>query len=172
MPRHAWMGERTTDAEWQSWLELHSAKFLLYARQKARSEADAQDLMQEAIIEAARRIGGDNPPAPALVFATMHRRAIDLARQDDRRRARELAAAPGADSWFDTEIEDRERARTIQVAMQKLPEIYREVITLKVWGELTFLEIAETLNIPANTAASRYRYGLQELRRLSREVFT
>lgn len=55
--------------------------------------------------------------------------------------------------------------------MNKLPEMYREVLTLKVWGELTFEEIAEVLAIPANTAASRYRYGLTELRKLTRQVF-
>jgi RNA polymerase sigma factor (sigma-70 family) len=60
----------------------------------------------------------------------------------------------------------------IQDAMTKLPEIYREVITLKVWGDLTFAEIAQSLGIPANTAASRYRYGLEQLRQLTREVLT
>ena len=44
-------------------------------------------------------------------------------------------------------------------------ENYREVVTLKTWGGLTFAEIAEALEIPANTAASRYRYGLEELRK-------
>ena len=54
--------------------------------------------------------------------------------------------------------------------MGNLPEIYREVITLKVWGDLTFAQIADVLEIPANTAASRYRYGLAELRLLTKEV--
>ena len=49
--------------------------------------------------------------------------------------------------------------------MRKLQANYREVVTLKTWGGLTFAEIAEALEIPANTAASRYRYGLEELRR-------
>jgi RNA polymerase sigma-70 factor (ECF subfamily) len=161
-----------TNAEWQSWLDDHASKFLFFARQKARAEADAQDLVQEAIVEAAERNGG-GPPAPALVFATIHRRAIDWARRDDRRNHREVAASePAACLWFDTSVEDRERARLIQDAMRKLPELYREVITLKVWGGLTFAEIAESLGIPANTAASRYRYGLQELRALTKEVFT
>ena len=55
--------------------------------------------------------------------------------------------------------------------MQNLPEIYRGVVTLKIWGGLTFAEIADVLDIPANTAASRYRYGLVGLRKMSREVF-
>jgi DNA-directed RNA polymerase specialized sigma24 family protein len=58
----------------------------------------------------------------------------------------------------------------MQNAMSRLPEMFREVITLKVWSGLTFAEIAEALDIPANTAASRYRYGLAELRKLTREV--
>lgn len=162
-----------TPAEWKTWLEDHASKFLLFARQKARSDADAQDLMQEAIIEAAERNEWNGPPAPALVFATIRRRAIDWARQAERRAARENAASESrAVMWFDTAVADRERAALIQEAMQKVPEIYREVITLKIWGGLTFAEIADSLSIPANTAASRYRYGIEELRKLSKEVFT
>jgi RNA polymerase sigma-70 factor (ECF subfamily) len=162
-----------TNAEWQRWLDDHAAKFLFFARQRARSEADAQDLVQEAILEAAHRNTCDEPPAPALVFATIYRRAIDWARREDRRADREMASSePAASLWFDTSVEDRERARLIQDAMRKLPEIYQEVITLKVWGGLTFAEIANSLSIPANTAASRYRYGLEELRALTKEVFT
>jgi len=54
--------------------------------------------------------------------------------------------------------------------MRRLPEIYREVVTLRIWAGLTFAEIAEMLGIPANTVASRYRYGLAELRKLTKEV--
>ncbi|HWI57454.1 MAG TPA: sigma factor-like helix-turn-helix DNA-binding protein, partial [Bacillota bacterium] len=60
----------------------------------------------------------------------------------------------------------------IQTAMNQLPEIYRAVITLKIWGGLSFAEIAQTLGIPANTAASRYRYGLAELRKRTKGVLT
>jgi len=160
-----------SDARWERWLNEHASKFLLFARQKARSESDAQDLMQESIVEAARRQAGNEPPPPALVFATIHRRAIDWGRREDRRSARELAAAePARTEWFDTTVEDLERARLIQEAMTRLPEAYREVVTLKIWGGLTFAEIATSLSIPANTAASRYRYGLEQLRKLTKEV--
>jgi len=85
------MDEWPTDAKWQRWLDEHASKFLLFARQKARSESDAQDLLQESIVEAARRQNGGVPPPPALVFATIHRRAIDWGRREDRRSAREFA---------------------------------------------------------------------------------
>jgi RNA polymerase sigma-70 factor, ECF subfamily len=165
------MDESSQQAEWQHWVETQAPRFLLFARQQARYEADAQDLVQEAVLEACRRQTDSQPPPPALVFATIRRRAIDLARNEDRRSGRELAALePLPASWFDTTVEDRERNQLIQAAMTRLPDMYREVITLKVWGDLTFAEIAGALGIPANTAASRYRYGLIELRKLTREV--
>jgi RNA polymerase sigma-70 factor, ECF subfamily len=166
------MDESPQHADWRRWLEDHAPKFLLFARQQARYEADAQDLVQEAVVEASRRQIDGEPPPVALVFATIRRRAIDMARSQDRRAGRELAVAdPSPAAWFDTSVEDRERNQLIQDAMTRLPEIYRQVLTLKVWGGLTFAEIADTLGIPANTAASRYRYGLAELRKLTREVF-
>jgi RNA polymerase sigma-70 factor (ECF subfamily) len=167
------MDDSPTHAEWRRWLEEQAPKFLLFARQKARSEADAQDLVQEALIEATQRQEHGAPPPVPLVFATIHRRAIDLARREDRRAGRELASAePTPTCWFDTTVEERERARLIQEALSRLQEMYREVVTLKVWGGLTFAEIADLLGIPPNTAASRYRYALAELRKLSKEVFT
>ncbi len=167
------MDQTPKQADWRRWLENHASKFLLFARQKTRCEADAQDVVQEAVVEAAQRLNNGEPPAVALVFATIHRRAIDLGRRDQRRAGREMASAKHEpEAWFDTGVEERERAQLIQDAMNRLPEIYRAVITLKIWGELTFAEIAEILNIPANTAASRYRYGLEELRKITKEVVT
>ena len=81
------------------------------------------------------------------------------------------AHADGPQCWFDCGLDERERHVLIHKAMSQLTAIYREVVTLKVWGGLTFAEIAEALEIPANTAASRYRYGLIELRKLTKEVF-
>jgi len=154
---------------WDQWLSQHAPRLLLFARQLARSEADAQDLLQEAVLEAwSRQI---EPPPLALVFATIRRRAVDLGRSIDRRAHREARTLQQTPScWFDTTAEDRERSRLIDQAMRSLPDIYRETVALKVWGGLTFAEIGETLHIPPNTAASRYRYGILELRKLTREA--
>ena len=51
-------------------------------------------------------------------------------------------------------------------ALASLPEEQRAVIHLKIWENLTFARIAVVLDIPANTAASRYRYALEKLRGL------
>jgi RNA polymerase sigma-70 factor, ECF subfamily len=162
--------EDSTNSDWETWVANHAPRFLLYARQHARREADAHDLVQEAVVESWGRQPDGSPPPLALVFATIRRRAIDLARSEDRRSDRELRVAEDTNHiWFDSGVEDRERDRLLQKAMSGILDIYREVVILKVWGELTFAEIAEALDIPANTAASRYRYGLEELRKLTKE---
>ena len=154
-------------------METHTPALLLFARQQTRCEADARDILQEAVVEAWAQQPSGAPPRMAFVYATVRRRAIDLARRDTRRAVREaVATGDCAVPWFDSTPEERERDRLLQDAMNSLPGIYREVVTLKIWGGLTFAEIAEALDIPANTAASRYRYGIAELRKRTREVLT
>ena len=165
------VNEEPADSDWQQWIEANAPRFLLFARTHARCEADAQDLVQEAMVEAWSRQRRPIPPPPAMVFSTIRRRAIDLARSNQSRTLRETKAARETSYlWFDSGAEDRERDVLLQDAMSKMVDIYRDVVTLKVWGELTFAEISEALDIPVNTAASRYRYGLAELRRLTKDT--
>lgn len=60
-------------------------------------------------------------------------------------------------------------AEMLQAALARLPAEQREVVVLRISGELTFVEIAATLGIPPNTAASRYRYALEKVRQTLRE---
>ena len=124
-------------------------------------------------MECCQGFSGAGPPPDGLIFATIRRRAVDLARRETRRSAREAAVrADEPAAWFDSGVEDRERNRLIQNAMSQLPVIYREVLTLKVWGDLSFVQIGEALEISQNTAASRYRYALEALRKFTMEILT
>jgi len=150
---------------WTDWLGKHGPQLLLFARTQTRCEADAEDLLQEAVVESSGKSAG-NPPDLPLVYATLRRRAIDLARKTDCRTAREeVTTERSEDCWFDDTIEQKETAWLIDRAIKNMPEKFREVVMLKIWSELTFAQIAQTLDIPLNTAASRYRYGLEILKR-------
>ena len=59
---------------------------------------------------------------------------------------------------------DRESENLLAESLARLPDDQREVVTLKVFEGMTFKEIARICNLSANTAASRYRYGLSKLR--------
>lgn len=56
-----------------------------------------------------------------------------------------------------------ETALALQSALRTLPDDQREVIVLRVWGQMTFEEVAAVIGVSPNTAASRYRYGLAKL---------
>lgn len=151
---------------WELWLTAQAGTFLLFARSRTNCAADAEDVLQESLVEAWERTAPGREPDAALVFATIRRRAIDLARSRSRRLRREEIASAGQDDgmWFTTDAEDAETRAQLEQAVRGLSEPLREVVLLKVWGGLTFAQIAHTLGCPPNTAASRYRYGLEALR--------
>ena len=97
-----------TASVWESWIAANASRFLLFARQQTRSDHDAEDVLQDALVESWERGGGR--PEAALVFATIRRRAIDRGRRHDRRARREEAAAPENDVWFDSAVHDPEGA--------------------------------------------------------------
>jgi RNA polymerase sigma-70 factor (ECF subfamily) len=56
-------------------------------------------------------------------------------------------------------------------ALKELPPEQRAVAHLKLWEGRTFEDIGKALGIPANTAASRYRYAIDKLRRQLRPIY-
>jgi RNA polymerase sigma-70 factor (ECF subfamily) len=85
-----------------------------------------------------------------------------------------------ADQWskeplklFATHADPDESAFRLGLAeaLGELPEDQRSVVHLKLWEGLTFEAIARLLDIPPNTAASRYRYGIDKLRARLRPLY-
>jgi len=74
--------------------------------------------------------------------------------------------------YFDVEpgrIEQEELRQAVEIALANLPAEQREVLVMKIWGELTFAQIAAALQIKPDTAASRYRYALGRLQAALRQ---
>lgn len=163
---------------WKSWLQEHGSKLLLFARQQTRSIADAEDVLQDALVKLAEKEangtfdGGQAAWLP-YIYTSIRRCAIDLGRKEDRRSKREekserdkiILYGGVADPWFESDSADDESRTYLEEGLRKLPDKFASVITLKIWGELTFAEIGKKLDISQNTAASRYRYGLEALKK-------
>lgn len=163
---------------WRDWLEEHGPKLLLFARQQTRSHEDAKDIFQDALVKLVEKVrageflGGQEAWQPYL-YTAIRRLAIDLSRSVDRRKRREDNVVADAECdqyeafhpWFEGESSDDETREQLEVRLKELPEKFSEVIIMKVWGERTFAEIGEILGISQNTAASRYRYGLEALKK-------
>jgi len=153
----------------------HAQSLYAFLLHLTRDEADTRDLLQEVFIKLARHpelLDGVRDER-AFLIRLAHNAAIDgMRRRGVRERARDNCAretvslfAPAPDP--DTEIFREELSR----ALAELPPEQRAVVHLKLWAGLTFEEIADTLEIPLNTAASRYRYGLDKLRERLRPLY-
>lgn len=154
-------------SDWRAWIAEHGPRLLLCARQYTRTPADAEDALQEALVrywKHQRHLPGDRN---ALILTSMRRAVLDRVRSDNRRVNREqalLVLEGDPVAWFEPEFGEHERA--VEQALRAIPAEQREVVVLKIWGELTFDDIGKQLDISPNTAASRYRYALAALKKL------
>ena len=155
----------------EAWRECYrqlAPKLLLFARQWVSSASDAEDVVQTAFV----RFWQKQPAAEAehypLLYAAVRTAALDFLRAGERRGRRETAyhAELPSTLLFAHSLEQQEQAAAVQSALTRLSAEQREVLVLKVWGELTFAEIAGALDQSINTVASRYRSAIEALRRV------
>ncbi len=161
------MPYETNDEPWRTCYAQLAPKLLLFARQWVASMADAEDVVQGAFIKFWQRHPEAGPEHYPLLYAAVRSTALDLLRADSRRTRREqVVATDPEEPFFDDSVSHHEDAGNIESALRKLPEAQREVLVLRIWGGLSFAEIATALGDSINTVASRYRYALEALRRI------
>jgi len=134
---------------------------LRVARVMLKSDTDAEDAVQDVFLQLARRrdLLSQVRDLDAYLFAILRHTAGRMAqtRRNEQQRLRQLLPAVPRDAEIALPDE-------LDTALDALPFEQREVIALKLDGNLTFAQIAEVLGIRPNTAASRYRYALAKLR--------
>jgi RNA polymerase sigma factor (sigma-70 family) len=141
-------------------VDEHAAALELYARQWC---AAPEDVVQEAFLKLVTQGRMPRSVVPWL-FRVVRNQAISVLRSAQRRRKHESRAAERrpqqlfAGDPARLDVEDATRA------LQTLAEEQREVITLHLWGGLTFAEIAEVVDSSASTVHRWYLAGLAHLR--------
>lgn len=130
----------------------------LYARQWP---GFAEDAVQDAFVALARQ---DPPPGRILpwLYQVVRNNAAAEGRSAARRRRRETAAG-APEAWF-APTDDRLDAADAARALAGLPLESREVIVARLWGGLTFDDVAHLVGCSLPTAHRRYHAGLDELR--------
>jgi RNA polymerase sigma factor, sigma-70 family len=136
-----------------------------------RDEALAEDAVQEAFLalwRTAARFVPERGKASTWILTLVHRRAVDIVRREERRRADALEQAPEPESRVavDEEAWLRLQRERVQDALRKLPDQQREAIELAYYGGFTQSELAERLGQPLGTIKSRMFGGLARLREL------
>jgi RNA polymerase sigma-70 factor (ECF subfamily) len=135
-----------------------------------RDEALAQDAVQEAFLtvwRSADRFLAERAKASTWILTLVHRRAVDLVRREDRRRAEPLESAPEPIAGgLEHEAELGFQRKIVREALLRLPPEQREALELGYYGGLTQSELAERLGQPLGTIKSRMFTGLARLRDL------
>ncbi|MDD5138705.1 MAG: sigma-70 family RNA polymerase sigma factor [Verrucomicrobiales bacterium] len=153
----------------------HAQPLYAFLLNFTRDETDTRDLLQEIFVKLAHepKLLDGIRTERAFLIRLAHNAAIDLMRRrDTRNKAKENFAAEIISPFAPTSEPDEKVFREeLAVALGELPEEQRAVVHLKLWEGLTFEEIAAALEIPPNTAASRYRYGLDKLRGRLRPLY-
>jgi RNA polymerase sigma-70 factor (ECF subfamily) len=134
----------------------HAAVLTLFARTWCRSPEDA---VQEAFCRLYRIVSEPSDPV-AWLFTVVRRLAIDMGKSDRRRSARESLAV----RWFaESEVDGLDAADAVR-ALEQLDREQREVIVARLWGQLTFEQIAASCGTSVSTAHRRYEAGLAAIR--------
>jgi RNA polymerase sigma-70 factor (ECF subfamily) len=153
----------------------HAQALFAFLLNLTRNEADTRDLLQELFVKLARRpdLLHDVREERGFLIRLAHNLAIDfIRRRGTREKNHEQLAAEMPNPFAPSTDPDEQAFReALAKALAELPSEQRAVVHLKLWERWTFEQIAAALEIPPNTAASRYRYGLDKLRDLLRPLY-
>jgi RNA polymerase sigma-70 factor (ECF subfamily) len=139
-----------------------------------RDRALAEDAVQEAFLaiwRSAASFAPERSKPSTWVLTLVHRRAVDLVRREQRRRADPLEGIEqqgGGET--DEEVFLRSQRRIVQEALRRLPDDQREALELAYYGGYSQSELAERLGQPLGTIKSRMFTGLARLRDLLAEA--
>lgn len=144
------------------------------AHRVLRDPSLAEDAVQEAFLAVWRGATGydaSRGPAATWILTLVHRRAVDLVRHHERRRAEQLPESFEVESEGGTDVEvgRRDDARRIRAAFERLTSAQREVLGLAFYAGLTQSEIADRTGLPIGTVKSRMFTALARLRELLEE---
>ncbi|MGC2698310.1 MAG: sigma-70 family RNA polymerase sigma factor [Candidatus Angelobacter sp.] len=153
------MAAKLTYDDVQGLYRHHGPALLAYATSLLGDRTAAEDTVHEVFLEMLGKVFMPDEPRPYL-FRAVRNRALNSWR------GRERLTTLDHHEWLVKTEATMEAAIAIEKAMRDLPVEQREVVVMKVWGEMTLDEMAKVLEIPLNTVASRYRYALAKLREI------
>lgn len=162
-------------------LERHQQRLFSYIYQLVRDRDLADDLFQETFVKAITTIKqnryNDQGKFSAWLMRIARNITIDYFRAEkneiqistddteyDILNRRELSEETIEDMMIDIQIEE-----DLRVLVDELPDVQREVLTMRFYRDLSFKEIADLTDVSINTALGRMRYAILNLRRMAKE---
>lgn len=148
-------------------VDAYYAALYRFALSLTRSPADAGDLTQQTFYVWAKKGAAlrDATKAKAWLFTTLYRDFLRGRRRNERMTAIDTLPAEEADPVsLEPEKVSAMDANLVIEALQEIDEVFRAPLTLFYLEELSYQEIADTLEVPIGTVMSRLSRGKSQLR--------
>jgi RNA polymerase sigma-70 factor (ECF subfamily) len=145
------------------WFEREAGRLVLYVRQWL-DQATAEDVVQDVFVRLMlQRRNPDN--VKAWLYRATRNAALNQVRTGNRRQQREEHFVSTAPSWFEPQGATAIDIGHAEKALRELAEDEREIVMLRIWGDLTLDEIAAVMDISISSVFRKYRHGLDCLRK-------
>lgn len=169
LPAHSPIARRVTDSSpsFEQIVDAHYQGLHRFALSMCRSEATAQDLVQNTFLQWARKghTLRDASKVKTWLFTTIYREWLSIARREKKHVQVEFEPeVHGAVQNDDDGDDPRVDSATLQQALDELDPNYRAPLVLFYLKELSYREIAESLGIPIGTVMSRLSRAKDHLR--------
>lgn len=149
----------------EAWYDRLAANLLLYGRSLGLAHGEAEDVLQDTFAALLKLKEAPLQPQHYILRAYRNR-SLNYRRNWWRRLRAEWESA----QWFEPGSAENPAEAAAMRCLAELPVEQREVIVLKIWQRMTFDEIGQVLELSPNTAAGRFRYGMEKLRRSMNEL--
>jgi RNA polymerase sigma-70 factor (ECF subfamily) len=146
-------------------IEATQQRLIQFAFCRLRSLADAEDVVQDVYVQAyrGRERHRDVDNVVPFLFRMVANRSTDLLRK----RARHAGVCPPqVGSASDCPADSAEHQQWVESLLARLPARQAAVIRLRIYGELPFDAVARSVGCSVPTVKSRFRYGIQKIRKL------
>ena len=144
----------------QNLWNAHVRGLILYARQWA--DREAEDVVQDAFLKLLQATPPPDDPK-AWLYRVVRNAAID------RQRKNRWFRPPPLENWFENLPDKKQPFDGVELTqlLESLPKDIREIVIAKIWGNLTFREIAELTQRPISSVHSDYQNGIERMRKMS-----
>ena len=144
-----------------------------------RNQENAEDIFQQTWMKAINGLSGyqERGTFSGWLFGIAYHCFIDLTRKESRSKVHEKISADSLDKMPDMNMNpemkllNEEKISWMEEAIQQLPDEQKQVVLMRITGELPFKEIAEILDCPINTVLGRMHYAVKNLQKMKKEAF-
>jgi RNA polymerase sigma-70 factor (ECF subfamily) len=157
-----------TVEEFNRLIEATQDELIHFAFYRLGNQGDAEDVVQDVYVQAfrnrnkRRHISRVRP----YLFRMVSNRCIDVLRARSRKLEDPVTDEPHIGENAFSSVDARERAESLSRLLMSIPEKEAEVVRLRAFSELSFREVADAVGASVPTVKSRFRYGIDKLRRL------